>query len=89
MSIEIKKNLYINTLDYLYKLIKSNDELIDKHYKFAAFHDYMYDYYNGCPCSSESFLNLSNKEFDDISKSEDCILILKEHFTCDNIIFNK
>ena len=29
MSIEIKKNLYIKTLDYLYKLIKSNDELID------------------------------------------------------------
>ena len=89
MSIDIKKNLYINTLDYLYKLIKSNDELLDKHYKFSTFHDYMYDYYNGCSCSQEEYLNLSEKEFDDISNSEDCILIIKEHFNCDDVIFTK
>lgn len=89
MSIEIKKNLNIKSLDYFYKLIRSNDELLDKHYKFAAFHDYMYDYYNGCVCSQDQFLNLSEKEYDDISKSDECISILIEHFSCDSIIFNK
>ena len=89
MSIEIKKNLYINTLDYFYKLIKSNDDLIDNHNMFAAFHDYMYDYYNGCPCNSESSLNLATNEFDNISNSEECISILKEHFKCDDVIFTK
>jgi hypothetical protein len=89
MSISIKKNLHIKSLDYLYKLIKSNDDLLDKHYKFAAFHDYMYDYYNGCNCSQDRFFNLSENEFDGISKSDDCILILKEHFDCDDVIFTK
>lgn len=89
MSIEIKKNLYIKTLDYFYKLIKSNDELIDKNNQLAAFHDYMYDYYNGCACDSDSYLNLADKEFNNISKSEECISILKEHFKCDDVIFIK
>lgn len=89
MSIEIKKKLYVNTLDYLYKLIRSNEELMDKHYKFSAFHDYMYDYYNGCNCSQDQFFNLSKNEFESISNSEDCISILKEHFNCDDVIFVK
>ena len=89
MSIKIKKNLYINTLDYFYKLIKSNDELIDMNNQFAAFHDYMYDYNNGCPCDSDSYLNLATKEFDSISNSDECISILKDHFKCDDVIFSK
>jgi len=36
-----------------------------------------------------SSLNLANKEFDSISNSEECILILKEHFKCDDVIFSK
>jgi hypothetical protein len=89
MSISIKKNLYIDSLDYFYKLIKSNEELFDNNQQIAAFHDYMYDYYNGCPCNSDSSLNLANKEFDSISNSEECILMIKEHFKCDDVIFNK
>ncbi len=89
MSIQIKKNLHIKTLDYFYKLIKSNDELIESNQKIATFHDYMYDYYNGCPCDSDSYFNLANKEFDNIAESEECILILKEHFKCDDVIFTK
>jgi len=89
MSIEIKKNLNISSIDYLYKLIKSNDELTDKDYKFSAFHDYMYNYYYGCPCDNDSNFNLANKEFDNISNSGECILILKEHFKCDDVIFSK
>jgi hypothetical protein len=89
MSIEIRKKLYINTLDYLYKLIRSNDDLTDKDYQFSIFHDYMYEYYNGCTCSQEDFFNLATNEFDNISNSEECISILKEHFKCDDVIFNK
>ncbi len=89
MSINIKKNLYISTLDYLYKLIRSNNELTDKDYQFSIFHDYMYEYYNGCNCSQEDFFNLAKNEFDSISNSEECISILKEHFNCDDVIFTK
>ena len=54
MSIEIKRNLNIVTIDYFYKVIKVHDVLIDKHHKFAAFHDYMYSYYNGCPSDADN-----------------------------------
>lgn len=89
MSIEIKRNLNIVTIDYFYKVIKVHDVLIDKHHKFAAFHDYMYSYYNGCPCNADNALANAKQEFDDLSKTEECILILKNHFNCDNVIFNK
>jgi hypothetical protein len=34
----------------------------------------MYNYYYGCPCDNDSNFNLANKEFDNISNSEECIL---------------
>ena len=88
MSIKISKILHINSIDYLYNILKDDDELISKNNMFQIFLDRMTDYYFGCKCMEEEYLSLCNLEYNNISKNEDVISSIKEHFECDDVIFS-
>ena len=88
MSINISKILQINSIDYLYKTLRDNDELISKNNMFQIFLDHMTDYYFGCKCMEEEYLSLCKLEYGDISNNEDAIFSIKEHFNCDDVIFS-
>lgn len=89
MSIKVSKVLRINSIDHLYKiLIDGGDELIIKNIMFHIFLDYMTDYYHGCKCMEDEYLTFSKLEYDDISNNEDAISSIKEHFSCDDVIFS-
>ena len=88
MSIKVSKVLHINSIDHLYKiLIDGGDELISKNNMFQIFLDHMTDYYFGCKCMEDEYLSLCNLEYNNISKNEDVISSIKEHFSCDDVIF--
>ncbi len=89
MSIKatVSKNIYITSLDQLYKLIDTHRELLDMNQSFASFHDFMYDYYYGCQCAEDVNLRLAKDEYQIISESVDCCNVLLNHFSCDNIKF--
>jgi hypothetical protein len=88
MSINISKILHINSIDYLYNILKDNDELINKNRMFQVFLDYMTDYYHGCKCMEDEYLAFCKLEYNDISNNEDAITSIKEHFNCDDVIFS-
>ena len=88
MSIKVSKILHINSIDYLYNILKDDDELISKNHMFQVFLDYMTDYYHGCKCMEEEYLSFSKLEYNDISNNEDAISSIKEHFSCDEVIFS-
>jgi hypothetical protein len=88
MSIKISKILHINSLDYLYNILKDDDELISKNNMFQIFLDRMTDYYHGCKCMEEEYLAFSKLEYNDISNNEDAVSSIKEHFSCDEVIFS-
>ena len=88
MSINISKILQINSIDYLYKTLRDNDELISKNNMFQIFLDYMTDYYHGCKCKEDEHLSLCKLEYNNISNNEDAISSIKEHFSCDDVIFS-
>ena len=88
MSIKVSKVLHINSIDYLYNILKDDDELISKNHMFQVFLDYMTDYYHGCKCMEEEYLSFSKLEYNDISNNEDAISSIKEHFSCDEVIFS-
>lgn len=88
MSINISKVLHINSIDYLYNLLKDNDELIRKNRIFQVFLDYMRDYYHGCKCMEDEYLAFCKLEYNDISNNEDAISSIKEYFSCDDVIFS-
>ena len=88
MSIKISKTLHISSIDYLYKILRDNDELISKNNIFQVFLDYMEDYYHGCKCMEDEFLSFSKSEYDTMSKNEDIKNLIKEHFRCDDVIFS-
>ena len=88
MSIKVSKVLHINSIDYLYKILRDDDELISKNNMFQIFLDHMTDYYFGCKCMEEEYLSLCKLEYNNISKNEDVISSIKEHFECDDVIFS-
>jgi hypothetical protein len=88
MSIKVLKVLQINSIDYLYKILRDDDELISKNNMFQIFLDRMTDYYHGCKCMEDEYLTDAKLEYDDISNSEDAISSIKEHFNCDDVIFS-
>lgn len=88
MSIKVSKILQINSIDYLYKTLRDNDELISKNNMFQIFLDYMTDYYHGCKCNEDEYLSLCKLEYNNISNNEDAISSIKEHFSCDDVIFS-
>jgi hypothetical protein len=88
MSIKVSKILQINSIDYLYKILRDDDELISKNNMFQIFLDCMTDYYFGCKCMEEEYLSLCKLEYNNISKNEDVISSIKEHFECDDVIFS-
>ena len=88
MSIKVSKILQINSIDYLYKILRDDDVLISKNNTFQIFLDHMTDYYFGCKCMEEEYLFLCNLEYNNISKNEDVISSIKEHFECDDVIFS-
>ena len=88
MSIKISKTLHISSIDYLYKILRDDDELISKNHMFQVFLDYMTEYYFGCKCMEEEFLAFCKLEYNDLSKNEDAISSIKEHFSCDDVIFS-
>ena len=88
MSIKVSMVLHINSIDYLYKILRDDDELISKNNMFQIFLDHMTDYYFGCKCMEEEYLSLCKLEYNNISKNEDVIYSIKEHFECDDVIFS-
>ena len=88
MSIKVSKVLHINSIDYLYKILRDDDELISKNNMFQIFLDHMTDYYFGCKCMEEEYLAFCKLEYNNISKNEDVISSIKEHFECDDVIFS-
>ena len=88
MSIKVSKVLHINSIDYLYKILRDDDELISKNNMFQIFLDHMTDYYFGCKCMEEEYLSLCELEYINISKNKDVIYSIKEHFECDDVIFS-
>ncbi len=88
MSIRVSKILQINSIDYLYKILRDDDVLISKNNIFQIFLDHMTDYYFGCKCMEEEYLSLCELEYINISKNEDVIYSIKEHFSCDDVIFS-
>jgi hypothetical protein len=88
MSIKVSKILQINSIDYLYKILRDDDVLISKNNTFQIFLDHMTDYYFGCKCMEEEYLSLCKLEYNNISSNEDAISSIKEHFSCDDVIFS-
>ena len=88
MYIKVSKILQINSIDYLYKTLRDNDELISKNNMFQIFLDRMTDYYHGCKCMEDEYLTDAKLEYDDISNNEDAISSIKEHFNCNDVIFS-
>lgn len=88
MSIKVSKVLHINSIDYLYKILRDDDELISKNNMFQIFLDHMTDYYFGCKCMEDEYLSLCKLEYNNISKNKDVISSIKEHFECDDVIFS-
>ena len=89
MSIKVSKVLHINSIDHLHKiLINGGDEVISKNNMFQIFLDRMTDYYHGCKCMDDEYLTDAKLEYDDISNNEDAISSIKEHFSCDDVIFS-
>jgi len=88
MSIKVSKILQINSIDYLYKILRDDDVLISKNNIFQIFLDHMTDYYFGCKCMEEEYLSLCKLEYNNISKNEDVIYSIREHFECDDVIFS-
>ena len=88
MSINISKILQINSIDYLYKILRDDDELISKNNMFQIFLDRMTDYYYGCKCMEDEYLVFSKLEYTNISNNEEAISSIKEHFSCDDVIFS-
>lgn len=89
MSTKISKILHIDSIDYLYKILKDNDDLINKSHMFQVFLDYMEDYYHGCKCMKDEYLSFSKLEYIDISINDDAIFSIKEYFSCDDVIFSQ
>jgi hypothetical protein len=87
MSIKVSKILNINSIDYLYKILKDNDELVIRDNTFQVFLDHMDDYYHGCKCMEDEYLSFSKKEYTKISKNDEIISLMKENFNCDDIVF--
>ena len=87
MSIKVSKILQINSIHYLYNILIDDVDLITKNRMFQIFLDYMTDYYYGCKCMEEEYLSLCKLEYIDISNNEDAISSIKEHFSCDDVIF--
>lgn len=88
MSIKVSKILQINSIDHLYQILRDDDELISKNHMFQVFLDYMTDYYHGCKCMEEEYLSFCKLEYSNISNNEDAIASIKEHFSCDDVIFS-
>ena len=87
MSTKVSKILQINSIDHFYQILRDDDELISKNNMFQIFLDHMTDYYFGCKCMEDEYLSLCNLEYNNISKNEDVISSIKEHFSCDDVIF--
>ena len=88
MSIKVSKVLQINSIHYLYNILKDDDELTSKNNIFQVFLDYMTDYYYGCRCMEEEYLSLCKLEYNNISNNEEAVSSIKEHFSCDEVVFS-
>lgn len=85
---EISKTLRISTLDDLYNLIQNESNLLDSSKKLSDFYTNMFEYYHGCPCFEEDYLDRSTSIFDDIKIDPDTIDLLKKYYRCNFIAFS-
>ncbi len=83
----ITKNIYITSIDQLYKILDSNEDILSMNSNFTSFFDYMNDYYHGCKCNEEENLKLATQEYNTISISDECCKILLSYFSCETIKF--
>jgi hypothetical protein len=83
----ISKLLYIKSVEQLYRLISDNPELSEN--KLLPFVDFMYDYYHGCRCNEDYNIKMAKKEYEIISKDNELIAKIVEHFQCDGVRFLK
>ena len=84
---KIEKFLSISSLDQLYNILNSSSNLSESNPLFLSFIDYMYEYYNGCKCMEDEYLNLAKNEYKNISKSIEAKLEIVSYFECDGIRF--
>lgn len=80
----MSKILYIKSKEQLLQLIETN---MDLQPYFKSFVYSMDDLKYGCKCAYKTWNFIANEEFNKILNNEKNILILKEHFKCDDVKF--